>query len=130
LTGINFDLERTPGFAGRTLRSLAANIEDSSTSPVVVIGAGHGRGDPATVIYELAPKTSVCVVDNDSDLSRLRSELESFDEIWIVFAKGRMTPAVEESLFNALRDDGTYVVQSRTKRVAHLKKASRDRGHR
>jgi hypothetical protein len=125
LTGINFDLERTPGFAGSTLRSLAARIEASSRSPVVVVGAGHGRGDPATVIYELAPETPVSVVDNDSDLSRLSSELASFDEIWIVFAKGRMTADVEQSLFEVLTKNGEYRVVSRAKRVAHLKKAQR-----
>jgi len=64
LTGINFGLERTPGFAGSTLRSLAGRIEASSPTPMVVIGAGHGRGDPATLIYELAP---------DADVERLQA---------------------------------------------------------
>ena len=125
LTGINFDLERTPGFAGSTLRSLARKIERSSRSAVVVVGAGHGRGDPATVIYELAPDTPVCVVDNDSDLSRLSSELASFDEVWIVFAKGRMTAAVEQSLFDAVTKDGEYRVVSRAKRFAHLRRGEK-----
>jgi hypothetical protein len=128
LTGINFDLERTPEFAGSTLRSLAGKIEASSPSPVIVIGAGHGRGDPASVIYELGSKTEVCVVDNDSDLSRLSSELASFDEIWMVFAKGRTTAAKEQSLFEILTKDGEYRVVSRAKRVAHLKKARHGRG--
>ena len=123
LTGINFDLERTPEFAGSTLRNLVGKIEASSPSPVVVVGAGHGRGDPATVIYEVAPCPTVCVVDNDTDLSSLSSELASFDEIWIVFAKGRMTAAVEQSLFEALPKNGEYRVVSRTKRFAHLRKA-------
>ncbi len=121
-SGINFDLERTPEFAGSTLRSLARRIEASSPSPVVVIGAGHGRGDPASVIYELGPDTTVCVVDNDSDLSRLSPELALFDEIWIVFAKGRKTAGVEQSLFEILKDGGDYAVISRAKRVAHLKR--------
>lgn len=123
LSGINFDLERTPEFPGSTLRSLASRIEASSPSPVVVVGAGHGRGDPASVIYELAPETFVCVVDNDSDLSRLSSELNLFDEIWIVFAKGRMTANIERSLFETLTDGGEYAVISRAKRVAHLGKS-------
>ncbi|MCJ7754692.1 MAG: hypothetical protein MUP13_09010, partial [Thermoanaerobaculales bacterium] len=114
-------------FAGSTLRSLAGKIEASSPSPVVVIGAGHGRGDPASVIYELGSKTEVCVVDNDSDLSRLSSELASFDEIWMVFAKGRTTAAKEQSLFEILTKDGEYRVVSRAKRVAHLKKARHGR---
>jgi len=122
LTGINFDLERTPNFAGSTLRSLVANIEQKNRSPVVVVGAGHGRGDPATVIYELAPETMVCVVDNESDLSSLRAKLAHFEEIWIVFAKGRTTAAAEESLFEVLTKNGAYRVVSRSKRVAHLKK--------
>ena len=128
LTGINFGLERTPGFAGSTLRSLAGRIEASSPTPMVVIGAGHGRGDPATLIYELAPETTVCVIDNDTDLSRLGSELESFDEIWIVFAKGRMTTAVEQSLFEILTENGRYGVAFRRKRVAYLIKAQRNPG--
>ncbi|MBD3857188.1 MAG: glycosyltransferase family 39 protein [Acidobacteria bacterium] len=122
LTGINFDLERTPEFAGSTLRSLAGRIETSSPSRVVVIGAGHGRGDPASVIYELKPETEVCVVDNHSDIALLTSELASFDEIWIVFAKGRATAAVEQSLFEILTEDGAYRVVFRAKRVAHLQR--------
>jgi hypothetical protein len=89
---------------------------------VVVIGAGHGRGDPASVIYELKPETEVCVVDNHSDITQLKSELASFDEIWIVFAKGRATAAVEKSLFEILTEDGEYRVVFRAKRVAHLQK--------
>jgi len=127
LTGINFDLERTPGFAGSTLRSLAGKIEASSPSPVVVIGAGHGRGDPATVIYELAPETMVCVIDGDSSLTRLCSELSTFEDIWIVFAKGRKTAAVEQSLFEVLTKNGEYRVASRTKRFAHLRRTHRNR---
>jgi hypothetical protein len=129
LTGINFDLERTPGFAGSTLRSLAKKIEASSPSPAVVIGAGHGRGDPATVIYELAPDTSVCVIDRDSDVAMLSAELASFDDIWIVFAKGRMTAAVEASTVEVLTADGGYRVVSRAKRVAHLKKRPQSVDH-
>jgi hypothetical protein len=127
LSGINFDLERTPGFAGSTLRSLTNKIEVESHSPVVVIGAGHGRGDPASVIYELDPGTLVCVVDNDSDVSELSFELRSFDEIWIVFAKGRATAAIEQSLFKALTDNGDYRTAFRAKRVAHLQRTRRDR---
>jgi hypothetical protein len=122
LTGINFNLERTPGFAGSTLRSLARRIEASSPAPVVVIGAGHGRGDPATVIYELSPETTVCVIDNETDVSRLSSELASFDTIWVVFAKGRMTSAGEQALFEVLTADDTNSVISRTKRFAHLQR--------
>jgi uncharacterized membrane protein len=125
LTGINFDLERTPNFAGSTLRSLVDKIEQKNRSAVVVVGAGHGRGDPATVIYELAPETTVCVVDNDSDLSILSSKLTHFEEIWIVFAKGRTTTAVEESLVEILTKNGAYRVVSRAKRVAHLKRTRR-----
>lgn len=125
LTGINFDLERTPGFAGSSLRSLTSKIEASSPSPAVVIGAGHGRGDPATVIYELRPDTQVCVLDRDSDISTLSSELASFDVVWIVFAKGRTTAAVEESLVEVLTSDGGFRVVSRTKRIAYLKKRPR-----
>ena len=130
LTGINFDLERTPGFAGSTLRSLTQKIEASSPSPAVVIGAGHGRGDPATVIYELDPDTSVCVVDRDSDVSMLGSELASFEEIWIVFAKGRMTAAVEASLVEVLTANEGYRVVFRAKRVAQLIKRPRAADHR
>jgi len=130
LTGINFGLEKTPGFAGSTLRSLTKKIEASSSSPAVVIGAGHGRGDPATVIYELDPDTSVCVVDRDADIVTLSSELASYDEIWIVFAKGRMTAAVEASLVEALTANHRYRVVSRNKRVGHLKRRPQaaDRG--
>lgn len=122
LAGVNFDLEKTPGFAGSSLRSLTAEIEASSPSPVVVIGAGHGRGDPATVIYELAPDISVCVIDRESDIVKLSAELAGFDDIWIVFAKGRLTAAAESSLVEALTASREYRVVLRNKRVARLKK--------
>jgi hypothetical protein len=125
LTGINFDLERTPGFAGSTLRSLAQRIEASASPPVVVIGAGHGRGDPATVIYELQPETTVCVLYRNSDVAKLSSELENFDDIWIVFAKGRATSAIESSLVETVRSKAGYRVASRSARVAHLSRRSR-----
>jgi hypothetical protein len=129
LTGINFDLERTPGYAGSTLRSLTRKIETSSPSAAVVIGAGHGRGDPASVIYELNPDTAVCVLDRNSDVAMLSSELASFDEIWIVFAKGRMTAAVEESLVEVLTSSDGYRVVFRNKRVSHLKRRARAVDH-
>ena len=130
LTGINFDLERTPGFAGSTLRSLTQKIEASSPSPAVVIGAGHGRGDPATVIYELEPETLVCVVDRDTDVAKVATELSSANEIWIVFAKGRMTAAVEASLVEVLTANEGYRVVFRAKRVAQLIKRPRAADHR
>lgn len=122
LTGINFGLERTPEFAGSTLRSLADRIGRSPASSVVVIGAGHGRGDPASLIYELEPDTTVCVIDRDSNVALLENEVSRYDEVWLVFARGRMTAAVEEDLFEALTRDGRYRAVSRAKRLAHLRK--------
>jgi hypothetical protein len=122
LTGINFDLERTPNFAGSTIRSLAAKIEASSPPPLVVMGAGHGRGDPATLIYELLPETTVCVVSTGSDLETMRREIAAYDNVWIVFAKGRKTDAVEDALYESLTRGGGYRVVSRAKRLAQLRK--------
>lgn len=122
LTGINFDLERTPGFAGSTIRSMAATIEASSPPPLVVIGAGHGRGDPASLVYELSPETTVCVVSSDSDLQKMRREIAEFDNIWFVFAKGRKSAAREDELIDRLVGDGGYRVRSRSKRLAHVRK--------
>jgi hypothetical protein len=122
LTGINFDLERTPEFAGSALRTLTRKLEASTAESVVVIGAGHGRGDPASIIYEMKPDTTVCVIDGETDVDALKSELERYDEIWIVFAKGRMTAAVEEELVSALSADKSYRVLTATKRIAHLRR--------
>jgi hypothetical protein len=122
LTGINFDLERTPGFAGSTIRTMAATIEASSPPPLVVVGAGHGRGDPATLIYELSPETTVCVVSPDSDLMKMRREIAAYENVWLVFAKGRKTDAVEEQLYRGLTRDDGYRVVSRANRLARLKK--------
>jgi hypothetical protein len=122
LTGINFDLERTPGYAGSTIRSMAATIEASSPPPLVVIGAGHGRGDPATLIYELSAETDVCVVSTDSNLEKMQREIAAYDNIWFVFAKGRKTDAVEDQLFDGLTGVVGYRVVSRSKRLVHLQK--------
>jgi hypothetical protein len=122
LTGINFDLERTPGFAGSTIRSMAATIEASQPPPLVVIGAGHGRGDPATLIYELGPETLVCVVSNGSETVTMRQQISRYENVWFVFAKGRKTSAVEDQLYEDLTGDGGFRVVSRSKRLAHLQK--------
>jgi hypothetical protein len=122
LTGINFDLERTPGFAGSTIRSMAARIEASSPPPLVVIGAGHGRGDPASLVYELEPDTMVCVVSPDSDLVKMRRRIAAYENVWFVFAKGRKTAAEEDQLYETLIEGGGYRVVSRSKRLAHLQK--------
>lgn len=125
LTGINFDLERTPGYAGSTLRSLAARIEASSPEPMVLVGAGHGRGDPASLIYELAPETTVSVIDSDTDASSLASEIATHENVWMVFSKGRMTSDVEDELFEDLVREKGYRVVSKAKRTARLVKKRR-----
>jgi uncharacterized membrane protein len=122
LTGINFDLERTPGFAGSTIRSMASMIEASSPQPLVVIGAGHGRGDPASLIYELSPETTVCIVSFDSHLVTMARQIATHENVWFVFAKGRKTAAVEDRLYEELVGGGGYRIVSRSKRLVHLQK--------
>jgi uncharacterized membrane protein len=127
LTGINFDLERTPGFAGSTLRSTIARIEASAATPVIVIGAGHGRGDPASVIYEAAPETMVCVLNEATDVADLSAQLSRFEEVWMVFAKGNKTADAEQRLFDTLTKDGSHRAVSKAKRLARLKKTRASR---
>jgi hypothetical protein len=122
LTGINFGLERTPGFAGSTLRSMISRIEKSSTNPVIVVGSGHGRGDPACVVYEAAPETMISVLGEATDIAALSVQLGVYDDVWMVFAKGRRTAAAEERLFKELTNNGGYRVVSKTNRLARLKK--------
>lgn len=128
LTGINFGLERTPNFAGSTLRSTISRIQNSSSDPVIVVGAGHGRGDPACVVYEAAPETMISVVNDDTDIEALSAQLAGFEDVWLVFAKGRRTSDAEERLYSLLTDGGGYRAVSRATRLAHLKKTEPSRG--
>jgi hypothetical protein len=88
----------------------------------VVIGAGHGRGDPASLIYELSPETMVCVVSPESDPAKMGRKVAPYENVWFVFAKGRKTATVEDQLYRLLTKGGGYRVVSRSKRLAHLQK--------
>ncbi len=46
-------------FDGLTARRITQHVLPGST---VIVGAGHGRGAPAAMIYELDPATNICVI--------------------------------------------------------------------
>jgi hypothetical protein len=122
LTGINFDLERTPGFAGSTARTTAQRIESSPSRPVAVVGAGHGRGWPACMAYELRSDTMMAVVTKDTDLVVLRAALSEFDVIWVISSEGRKSAKIEDSLLADLTEIDGYVATSRVKKAIQLEK--------
>lgn len=106
---INWGREQTPGWQGSDLRSIAGIIKDVSSHPyIVIIGAGYGRGHPASVIYELDPETMIIVVGKNSNLKELQSDIQRYDEVWILPSSDGQTAIVENELLNRLRGSGRY----------------------
>ena len=85
------------------MRSLAITIKTSSSpSHIVVIGKGYGRGHPGSVIYELDDEAMIVVLGKDSNLEELKSNLQEYDDIWIVFSSDRKTVDIENNLLNCI----------------------------
>ncbi|MEA5504378.1 glycosyltransferase family 39 protein [Halotia wernerae UHCC 0503] len=123
LTGINWGLERSPAQGGSNLRSLARTIKaSSSSSNVVVVGKGYGRGDPGSAIYELAPETMVVVLGEDSNLEELEYSIQNYEDIWIIFSQDSKTASIENNLLNRLQKTGSYTKVSVQKSAIHLRK--------
>ncbi len=121
LVVLNWGLESSPGWPGSNLRSLANTIkDDSSQSHIVVIGAGFGRGHVGSVIYELDPEAVIVVLDNNGDLEKLQSSIQSYDDIWIVPSVDNATASVENELLSCLQESGLHANMSRRQSAIHL----------
>jgi hypothetical protein len=64
----------------------------------------------------------VCIIDRDTDLGKLSSDVASHDDVWMMFATGAMTRAIERELLELLTEDDGYRVVTQTKRFAYLNK--------
>ena len=114
LVVVNWGLEKSPGWPGSNLRSLAGTIENySSQSQIVVIGAGFGRGHVGSVIYELDPEVVIIVLDNDSNLEETQSDIQRYDDVWIVPSVDNRTASIENEMLTRLQESGYYTNISR-----------------
>ena len=96
---------------GIDMRSFARLIHSSSpSSPLVVIGRGDENepGHPGSVIYELEPETMIVVLDEKSNLEELQTNIQDYEDVWIVFSVDRVTTTIEQRFVNALLSSGQY----------------------
>ena len=108
LTAINWGQEQSEGWPGTNLRSAAATVAQSSSSHVVIVGAGYGRGFPGSVIYELSDETMVVVVGKGSDLERVTEAVLHYNEVWFFRPREDKTAHIEDALLAALQASGRY----------------------
>jgi uncharacterized membrane protein len=109
LSSLNWGWEKQSAWPGSHLRSLAGYIEaHSSQSYIVAIGAGYGRGDAASVVYELDDDIMAAVITITSDVQKMANSILVFPEVWIVPAGDAYTADVEQALQRALQQSGHY----------------------
>lgn len=72
---------------GSNWRTLANHVKARSTSSkMVAIFSGYGRGTPASVIYELPNDILVMVISENSDRDKVLKTIASFDEVCFAFS--------------------------------------------
>jgi len=125
---INWGFERSPCQGGSNMRSLAITIKTSSSpSHIVVISVGCGRRDPGSIIYELDDEAMIVVLDKDSRLEELMSDLQKYDDIWVVCSSDRKTTNIENNLLNHIEKSGRYVKIFHEQSAIHLRKIFREK---
>ncbi|MCP5095602.1 MAG: glycosyltransferase family 39 protein [Chloroflexi bacterium] len=121
LTAVNWGQEISDGWPGSSLRSAAATVSASETSHIAIVGAGHGRGFPGSVIYELSNDTMVLVVGKGSDLEDVAETVLCYDEIWFFRPQEDKTTHIEDALLTILRASGKFKNEElEQKAVIHL----------
>jgi len=123
LLGINWGAENQ---IDSRVHSVARAIEAASAhSQVVIIGAGHGRGHPGALLYELNPDITVAVLTNSHNPESLLPRVQDYEDIWISFASDRATQRVEQDLLNRLQQSGQYQELWRNERTIQLRKVDK-----
>ncbi|BAY20378.1 hypothetical protein NIES2100_01190 [Calothrix sp. NIES-2100] len=122
LTGVNWGLETIPSQTGSNFRSLARTIKASSSSHVVVVGNGFGRGHPGAVIYELAPETMIVVLSKNSNLEKLQRNIQNYQDVWIVPSSERPTASIEKKLLNLIQTSQQYTSKPHQDLAVHFQK--------
>jgi len=113
---------------GLDMRSLAELIRTSSSPAyIVVIGEGdrNESGHPGSVIYELAPETTIVVLNAESDLQKLQANIQDYEDIWIVFSVDRGTTDVEYRFLDGLQKSDHYQEVFRSWPVIHLRRGEK-----
>jgi uncharacterized membrane protein len=111
---------------GPDVRDLAREIETSSKpSYVVVLDVGSGRGHPASMVYELDPRTTIVSLCSDTDVERLVSEIQRFDDVWLVFWSDELTARVRDELPRRFLKSGSYRTLLQIRSATHFRKIGR-----
>lgn len=63
---------------------------------LLLVGAGHGRGHPALVIYRLPPQVAVFVLDEERDVDRVTTFVSDYLQVMVVPATDGQTRELEE----------------------------------
>lgn len=111
LTGINWGKENTPIYEGSNMRSIAKAIKKfSSSSHLVVIGAGYGRGHPGTVIYELDPATMLIILNKNTDMNNLLNQVVNYEDVWLIRDRyaNNIAADIENKFLECLKERSDY----------------------
>ena len=113
---------------GLDVRSLAELIRTSSSpAHIVVIGEGdrNESGHPGSVIYELAPETTIVVLNAESNLQQLQANIQDYEDVWLVFSVDRGTTEVEYRFLDGLQKSERYQEVFRSWPAIHLRKGEK-----
>jgi hypothetical protein len=113
---------------GLDMRSLAELIHTSSSpAHVVVIGEGdrNESGHPGSVIYELAPETTIIVLNAESDLQQLQANIQDYEDVWLVFSVDQGTTDVEYRFLDGLQKSDRYQEVFRSWPTIHLRRGEK-----
>jgi len=111
LTGINWGKESVPIYEGSNMRSIAKAIKKfSSSSHLVVIGAGYGRGHPGTVIYELDPETKILLLNKNTHMKDLIDQVVNYEDVWLIrdHYANRIAVDIDKKFLNSLKKRSVY----------------------
>jgi hypothetical protein len=122
--GINWGFAEGP-LGSAPSRDQAASIASSaSVGQLVLIDAGLGRSNPASLVYELDPQATVLVYGAHDGIDELWQKVRRYSDLWIRFSTDHPPPAIRDQLLDRLEQSGCYTEVSYATRLLRLRQES------
>ena len=91
------------------VRATARAIRDSAgASQILILDEGWGRGGTGSIIYELAPVTSVVVLQRGMSAEVLMSQIQGYDDVLLSVSFNPVTASIREGLQGRLAGSDEY----------------------